>query len=544
MELLDDKLAFCSFKYKPKNLRNHGNVSRNNIHTSSTILREYQVTPHPRRFHVDYSYSHHHLKRESYGFSRKSNSNVSCMFRTDECRIGYEVPHFHSRAFFILYSSNFSFDDESSMGNASGNNGVYIDLGQILETLDDSNGHEEDAIMNTQTDDASNDDSNSSSSSSSSSSENIEKWRSRHWIVLIDDEPAIRLAVGDYLHSMGYNVVTACDGPLAFLEMLIWSLAWSSSLKVHANGESGDHEMRDNHNIIARPPWIDTHENDADDVALTRLLPNCIISDIRMPGFIDGVELLELMRLGMNSTLLESTVVNFAENVDDNRKEPDVGRTKKKTRKQKHKKKEKSKKKNDKQFSSADDSVGFFFDDDDDDDDEDDFIFDETIETLASESTALSPTDQAIHYINKIYTLISFLLQHECQDSENATNQNQISEIENEMDQISFPYYPYNLKQIPFILLTAKAMVSDRIRGYNAGADAYLPKPFRPEELVGMLDNLMRRQAREREVDFLRKRQRDRNVEKSDYLTSSELNMITKKLRKIKHILQSNLNDT
>lgn len=50
------------------------------------------------------------------------------------------------------------------------------------------------------------------------------------------------------------------------------------------------------------------------------------------------------------------------------------------------------------------------------------------------------------------------------------------------------------LRDLPVVLLTAKAMVSDRIVGYRAGADGYLPKPFRPEELISMVDNVIRRQ--------------------------------------------------
>ncbi|KAL3815875.1 hypothetical protein ACHAXA_010265 [Cyclostephanos tholiformis] len=55
---------------------------------------------------------------------------------------------------------------------------------------------------------------------------------------------------------------------------------------------------------------------------------------------------------------------------------------------------------------------------------------------------------------------------------------------------------PDTLRDVPVILLTARAMISDRIVGYDAGADGYLPKPFRPEELLGMIDNLMRRRRR------------------------------------------------
>lgn len=46
------------------------------------------------------------------------------------------------------------------------------------------------------------------------------------------------------------------------------------------------------------------------------------------------------------------------------------------------------------------------------------------------------------------------------------------------------------------VLLTAKGQVGDRIAGYKAGADAYLPKPFAPTELISILDSLLARQAR------------------------------------------------
>jgi DNA-binding NarL/FixJ family response regulator len=49
------------------------------------------------------------------------------------------------------------------------------------------------------------------------------------------------------------------------------------------------------------------------------------------------------------------------------------------------------------------------------------------------------------------------------------------------------------LVQIPVILLTAKGMVQDRVAGYQAGADAYLPKPFDPDELLAMIDHFIQR---------------------------------------------------
>lgn len=49
------------------------------------------------------------------------------------------------------------------------------------------------------------------------------------------------------------------------------------------------------------------------------------------------------------------------------------------------------------------------------------------------------------------------------------------------------------LKSIPVIFLTAKGMTVDRIQGYQAGCDAYLSKPFDPDELVAIVENLLER---------------------------------------------------
>lgn len=50
-----------------------------------------------------------------------------------------------------------------------------------------------------------------------------------------------------------------------------------------------------------------------------------------------------------------------------------------------------------------------------------------------------------------------------------------------------------SLRNLPIMLLTAKAMTEDRIMGYKAGADVVLPKPFSPEELVSIIDGLILR---------------------------------------------------
>ncbi|TVQ48547.1 MAG: DNA-binding response regulator [Gloeocapsa sp. DLM2.Bin57] len=46
---------------------------------------------------------------------------------------------------------------------------------------------------------------------------------------------------------------------------------------------------------------------------------------------------------------------------------------------------------------------------------------------------------------------------------------------------------------LPVVFLTAKGMTSDRIQGYQAGCDAYLSKPFDPEELEAIVKNLLER---------------------------------------------------
>ncbi|MEM7595528.1 MAG: response regulator transcription factor [Cyanobacteria bacterium P01_A01_bin.83] len=46
-------------------------------------------------------------------------------------------------------------------------------------------------------------------------------------------------------------------------------------------------------------------------------------------------------------------------------------------------------------------------------------------------------------------------------------------------------------RSIPVVFLTARGMTSDRIQGYEAGCDAYLSKPFDPEELEAIIKNLL-----------------------------------------------------
>jgi DNA-binding NarL/FixJ family response regulator len=48
---------------------------------------------------------------------------------------------------------------------------------------------------------------------------------------------------------------------------------------------------------------------------------------------------------------------------------------------------------------------------------------------------------------------------------------------------------------LPVVFLTARGMTNDRIQGYEAGCDAYLPKPFDPDELVAIVTRLLQQRA-------------------------------------------------
>ena len=159
--------------------------------------------------------------------------------------------------------------------------------------------------------------------------------RNAHWIVLIDDEISIRQSVGDFLYDSGYQV-TACADAYAFVELC-------RSLKTPNTPQR---------NVTTPPtPHSSSSITTSGIQPVNNAVPSCIISDIRMPGGPDGLELLQWIR---SSDLL---------------------------------------------------------------------------------------------------------------------------------------------KRIPVVLLTAKGMTQDRITGYQAGADAYIPKPFDPDELLSVIDTvIVRRQ--------------------------------------------------
>src|SRR5690606_15680534 len=52
-----------------------------------------------------------------------------------------------------------------------------------------------------------------------------------------------------------------------------------------------------------------------------------------------------------------------------------------------------------------------------------------------------------------------------------------------------------NGNNVPVLILSARTLVEDRVRGYDVGADQYLQKPFELEELLSMTRNLLARRS-------------------------------------------------
>lgn len=60
-----------------------------------------------------------------------------------------------------------------------------------------------------------------------------------------------------------------------------------------------------------------------------------------------------------------------------------------------------------------------------------------------------------------------------------------------------------DIKKLPVIMLTAKGEESERIRGFETGADDYVIKPFSPSELIARINAVLRRAHPEKSADVL-----------------------------------------
>ena len=55
----------------------------------------------------------------------------------------------------------------------------------------------------------------------------------------------------------------------------------------------------------------------------------------------------------------------------------------------------------------------------------------------------------------------------------------------------------------PIILVTAKGEASERVEGWEIGADDYLPKPFEPKELILRIKNMLNKTIKTEQVRII-----------------------------------------
>ena len=88
------------------------------------------------------------------------------------------------------------------------------------------------------------------------------------------------------------------------------------------------------------------------------------------------------------------------------------------------------------------------------------------------------------------------------------------------------------LQNVPFILLTARAMEEDKLKGLRMGVDDYLTKPFKPKELVVRINNLLKNKNVREEIA--------KNVEEP---ISGELGFEEKFVKKAEILVLNHLSD-
>ena len=69
----------------------------------------------------------------------------------------------------------------------------------------------------------------------------------------------------------------------------------------------------------------------------------------------------------------------------------------------------------------------------------------------------------------------------------------------------------HDLVQIPIIILSAKASVEDRLKGFEMGVDAYMTKPFSTQYLLGRIDAVIK-QRRALQKEMLEKLEQDGSI--------------------------------
>lgn len=105
-------------------------------------------------------------------------------------------------------------------------------------------------------------------------------------------------------------------------------------------------------------------------------------------------------------------------------------------------------------------------------------------------------------------------------------------------------------KNIPLLFLTAKSLSEDKLKGFEAGADDYMTKPFSMEELLARINAISRRTSDSNEGDntefsiglfsFNAKLQILKGSEKEQKLTTKESDLLKLLCKNINKILERN----
>lgn len=87
-------------------------------------------------------------------------------------------------------------------------------------------------------------------------------------------------------------------------------------------------------------------------------------------------------------------------------------------------------------------------------------------------------------------------------------------------------------KNIPFIFVTAKAQLHDKVDGFNMGVDDYITKPFVKEELLARIGNLLHN-----------KKERDKWAKNNADFVDNNKNTEEQLLEKVKSVVRNKLSD-
>ena len=103
------------------------------------------------------------------------------------------------------------------------------------------------------------------------------------------------------------------------------------------------------------------------------------------------------------------------------------------------------------------------------------------------------------------------------------------------------------INHVPIVIVTARSLDNDRVKAVNAGADAYITKPFSNSELAAVVDNLLkRREMLKLKYELETKLQDDMNssvqVEKANYIANVNAKNDAFML-KVNSIIKENINN-